>query len=255
MKKFVQFFQEKVILSAVMCVLLVVVLTTATTAWYAVSNTNSVYGLELETGGIGGLKVALQPGGPDIMSDESLKRNEEDVPIISANLGDFKNIEEGKIAPGAYGPLTFYITSLSESITSYSIRVGMEYRPADGVSVTEEQKGQIEAMIAEHFSIYQEKYEDSEGTVLFREPVAFYREGEGDVEAVTGPLTFKKEVKAEIYWVWNYELTDIPGYENLSLYEQAADLRTAVRAYDEQDTLLGNYIDNIWFNIYIEGGM
>lgn len=32
-------------------------------------------------------------------------------------------------------------------------------------------------------------------------------------------------------------------------------MRSAVRVYDEEDTALGNYIDDIWMNVYIEGRM
>lgn len=251
MKKFKQFFQEKIILSAVMCILLAVVLATATTAWYAINNSTRAYGLELKLAGIGGIKVATKAGGEDIMSDPSLPRNEEDIPIISINLKDFENIQTGRIAPGAYGPMPFYITALAQNIKSYSIKVQMEYRPSSA-KVTEGQREQIEAMIRDHISVYENMYTDGSGIVRFSDPLTYYVEETDEVTAAEGPLQYDEEVLAEIYWVWNYELTDIPNYQDIDRF-RGMDTRKAVRAYDEEDTILGNYIDDIWFNVYIEG--
>lgn len=256
MKRWKQFFQEKVVVSAAMCVLLAVVLTTATTAWYAVNNTDSLFGLQLKTGGTGNIKVAVKEGGPDIMEDENLPKPE-GVPVISINLKDFENVESQKVAPGAYGPLTFYITSLSQSITSYELKVQMEYRPMG--KVTAEQKEKIESMIRNHIFVYEEKYNgtDAEGkpAVLFRKPLTFYKdEDDEDATAATGPLTFEEEKRVDVYWVWNYELTDIPDYQNTALYQaNNGDIRKAVRAYDEEDTILGNCVQDIWFNVRIVG--
>lgn len=260
MKKFRQFFQEKIILSAVMCLLLFTVLLTATYGWYAINNSAKAYGLSLKTGGIGGIKVAVEAGGPDIMSDPNLIRGDKDIPIISINLKEFENIEEDRIAPGAYGPMPFYITALGENLKSYSIKVQLEYRPATD-KVTEEQKAEIEAMINDHISVYQTMYtEEKDGIEIarFADPLTYYMEETDEVTAATGPLKYKEEVPVRLYWVWNYELTDIPGYESLPRFQSflgndGFDTRKAVRAYDEEDTILGNYMEDIWFNVYIEG--
>ena len=251
MKKFKQFFQEKIILSAVMCVLLAVVLTTATTAWYAINSTTKTYGLDLKLGGIGGIKVATTAGGEDIMADQNLPRNEEGYPIISINLKDFENIQSGRIAPGAYGALPFYITALGENVKSYSIKVQMEYRPASS-RVTESEREKIQAIINDHITVYTSKYTDGNGIVRFSDPLVYYVDEMDEVTAATGPLVYMEEVFAEIYWVWNYELTDIPDYDRIGRF-RGMDTRKAVRAYDEEDTTLGNYVDDIWFNVYIEG--
>lgn len=289
MKKFKQFFEEKIILSAVMCILLAVVLVTATYGWYALNNTDRAYGLDLKTGGEGGFIVAIEPNGPDIMSGEYYNKyynrfgkttqfNDKDGNLIAKipiNLGEFENIEPEKIAPGAYGPLPFYITSLSESIKSYTIKVQFEYKPdrdENAGELTEEEKKKaeyVESMIMDHFTIYQKKYTDKEGIVRFSDPLTFYlKETDQDVIAARGALQMGVEVPVEIYWVWNYELTDIPDYEKLERFKNydlsrdengnainVSETRRAVRKYDEEDTELGNYLDHIWFNVYIEGGL
>lgn len=256
MKKFKQFFQEKIILSAVMCVLLAVVLVTATYGWYAISNSAKMYGLDLKTGGTGGIKVAIEPGGEDIMSDDSLQKIEEDgkvIAIIPIKLTDFINIEEGKIAPGAYGPMPFYITALSESVKSYSIKVHMEYEPSGEAAISEDQKQEIEAMINDHIIVYQTKYEEN-GIVKFKDPLDFYENESDDVETATGALTYNVEVPAILYWVWNYEVIDVPNYTCIERFS-GMDEKSAIRKYDEEDTILGNYIEDIYFNVYIEGRM
>ncbi len=263
MKKFKQLFQEKIILSFVMCVLLLVVLVTATTAWYASNNAASAHSMELAMGGIGGIKVAIEPGGEDISKRTELTAD--DIPIIPIKLTDLNNIREGMIGPGSYGPMTFYITSLGEAVTSYSIKVQLDYKEEDGTSselteenvdiptedvagidgtssvLTEEQRKKLEELINDHISVYVVK----EGNT-FSDPLEYYTDEQAeDGTAATGPLEFQTEVMAEIYWVWNYEYSDIPGNEEATKAE--------IRQYDEEDTMLGNYIDNIWFNIYIEG--
>lgn len=241
MKKFKQLFQEKIILSFVMCVLLLVVLVTATTAWYASNNAASAHGLELTMDGVGGIKVAIEPGGEDISKRTQL--TEDGIPIIPIKLTDLNNIRDGMIGPGSYGPMTFYITSLGESVTSYSIKTQLAYKEEDGTSsvLTAEQRKKLEELINAHISVYVTKEGGS-----FNNPLEYYADEQAeDGTAATGPLEFQTEVKAEVYWVWNYEYSDIPGNEGAS--------KTQIRQYDEEDTTLGNYIDNIWFNIYIQG--
>lgn len=251
MDKLRRFFQEKIILSAVMCLLLAVVSVAAAYGWYAVNNSTKAYGLELKAGGTGKIEVRIKPkndGGVDIMSNEYTPKDPNGIPIISINLKDFENIENGKIAPGAYGLMPFYITALDKSVDSYSIKVQMEYKPSENASVTEEQKKQIESIIYDHISIYRKKIDNADGSVSFENPLTFYA-------AATGPLEYGVEVPVEnLYWVWNYEVTDIPDYESIDRFS-GMDEKTAIRKYDEEDTILGNYIDDIWFNVYIEGRM
>lgn len=245
-----------------MCVLLAVVLVTATYGWYLQHNTAKLYGLDLQTNGNFGIKVAIEPGGEDIMANRNLQRvekNDKVYTVIPINLHDFSNIQEGKIAPGAYGPLPFYITSLNESIRSYTIKVQLEYKPSLD-RVTDAQIAQIETMIMDHFTVYQEKYEEG-GIVKFRNPLTYYMKESDEVIAAEGKLTYNVEVPVELYWVWNYEITDIPDYQSLERFPtygisrpDETTVRRAVRQYDEEDTALGNYLEDIWFMIYIEGG-
>lgn len=292
MKKFKQFFEEKIILSAVMCVLLAVVLVTATYGWYALNNTDKAYGLDLKTGGDGGIKVAIVKGGDDIMVAEDIKRIEEDGKIIARipiSLYDlnYENIEKGKIAPGAWGDRTLYITSLSESIRSYTIRVQFEYMPDGDESageLTDEEKQnaeKVKEMIMDHFTIYQTKTTRKVGDeeiVSFEDPLTLYsiesdQETTGSNQKMVearGSLQFNVEKPVKLYWVWNYELTDIPEFwelERFSNYKfidaidptdgsvilNDVEVRKGVRKYDEEDTELGNYLDHIYFNIFVEG--
>ena len=137
----------------------------------------------------------------------------------------------------------------SESIRSYSIKVQLEYKPSAGISVVQKQK--IEEIIKDHITVYQEMYMEN-GIVKFRYPLTYYDKVSDDVEEAKGALKFNKEVPATIYWVWNYEITDVPGYANIPRFA-GLDTRSAIRKYDEEDTVLGNYIDGIYFNVSIEG--
>lgn len=255
LKRLLTLLQEKIILSFVMCLLLCAVLFSATTAWYAANNTAVMHGMKLETGGTGGLKVAIEPGGPDIMMLPEV--NPEGIPVIPVKLTDLNNVKEQMIAPGSYGPMTFYITSLGETVTGYSIKVKLSYREEDGAGdkLPPEQRERIWDLMEKHISVYTKmetvSSESGQGRWgRFSDPLEYYTDAEaGDGTAATGELVFNTEVKAEIYWVWNYEYTDIPGNGNLPEEE----LQEKIREYDEEDTMLGNYIDHIWFDVYITG--
>ncbi len=255
MKKLKEFFQEKFILSAVMCMLLALVLVSATYGWYALNNTNKAYGLQLKNGGIGGIKVAVVPGGEDIMTEGFTKVTKEDkvYAIIPIKLTELTNsIEEGKIAPGAYGPMNFYITALAENVKYYSIKVQLEYEPSD--KAEEAQKEKIQEIINDHINVYQNKSVDSRGVTSFSNPLTYYKDEADEVTDAKGNLEYNVEVPVELYWVWNYEVIDIPDYRGIERFSQT-DEKSAIRKYDEEDTILGNYINDIWFNIYIEGRM
>lgn len=252
MKNIKRLFQEKIVLSYVMCLLLVAVLFSATTAWYSSSNAVSAHGMTVTTGETGGLKVALEQGGPDIMLLPEV--NEKGIPVIPIKLTDLNNIKEEMIAPGAYGPMTFYITSLGETITRYSIKVKLSYKEEAEAEnqLSPEQQEEIKDLMENHISVYTDMETVSEEGRWgkFSNPLEYYTDADAsDGTAAKGNLVFNTEVKAEIYWVWNYEYTDIPGNENLSGEER----REKIREYDEEDTMLGNYIDNIWFDVYITG--
>lgn len=303
LEKFKKFLEEKVILSAVMCILLALVLITATYAWYTLNNTPKMYGLELSTSGAGGLIVAIEPGGPDIMSGEYYSQyynrfgaatqfNDTDgslTAMIPINLGSFKNIQSDMIAPGAYGPLPFYITSQSPNIRSYEIKIQFEYEPSENATagMTDDQKEtmkkRVENMIMDHFTVYKTRYEtvpedpEEDSIVLFKDPLIFYPDESDEQDSVIstkGNLEFNKEEPVELWWVWNYEITDIPEYWNIARFTDdkedggfgfelsvdengkainEIDTREAVRKYDEEDTELGNYLDDIWFNVYVVG--
>lgn len=271
MKKFRQFFQEKIILGAVMCLLLAIVSVAATYGWYAVNNSAKAYGLELQakgTGGTGDIKVAVVSGGPDIMSDSFTQIELKDgkkAAQVSFPPTEFTNVEKGKIAPGAYGEVKFYITAMAENVHSYAIKVQLQYEP-DVTGLTTEQQEKVEEIkkiIGDHITVYKTKYTDTNGVVKFKEPLTYYQgnpESQNDGTAATGALPYNVEEQAVLYWVWNYELTDIPDYQNISRFfpdgstDEAAKWK-AVRQYDEEDTLLGNYLKegDIKLNIYIEG--
>lgn len=271
MKKFRQFFQEKIILGAVMCLLLAAVSVAATYGWYAVNNSAKAYGLELQAGGTGGtgdIKVAVVSGGPDIMSDSFTQIELKDgkkAAQVSFPPTEFTNVEKDKIAPGAYGEVKFYITAMAENVHSYAIKVQLQYKP-DETGLTTEQQAKIEKIkeiIGDHITVYKTQYRDTNGVVKFKEPLTYYQgnpESQNDGTAATGALESGQEKEATLYWVWNYELTDIPDYQNISRFfpdgstDEAAKWK-AVRQYDEEDTLLGNYLKegDIKLNIYIEG--
>lgn len=238
-----------------MCVLLAVVLVSTTYGWYAMSNSSRAYGIDLETADwTGGIKVAIEPGGEDIMTAGYLPKvtvddKEYAIVPIPIKLNEFENIQEQMIAPGAYNPMTFYITSLSKKIESYSIKVQLEYKASDKISAQQKQK--IEEIIRDHITVYQEMYTEN-GIAKFKTPLPYYEKVTDKVDGASGRLYYNIEIPVTIYWVWNYEVTDVPKYKTIARFSEM-DERSAIRKYDEEDTTIGNYIDGIYFNVLIEG--
>ena len=136
-------------------------------------------GMEIGAGGIGGLKVAIEPGGPDIMMLPEV--NEDGIPVIPVKLTDLNNVKEQMIAPGSYGPMTFYITSLGETVTGYSIKVRLSYREEEeaGDKLSPEQREKIKELMEKHISVYTEmetvSSENGQGRWgKFSDPLEYY---------------------------------------------------------------------------------
>lgn len=237
-------FSEKIVVSIVTCILLVMVLVAATTAWYTSSQNAAVYGLTLKTGGIGGIKVAVEPGGPDI--DTFTEKTAEGVPIIPLKLLEFENIQSKKIAPGFYSPIDFYITPLAATVKNYEIKVKLSVKQADGTasSLTTEQLTKLESYVNQHIRVYTTKTGE-----IFSNPLTYYATSPtsaSDGTAARGPLN-TGENHVTLYWYWAYEYSDLPEVSGNAVTPEQ------IRKYDEEDTMIGNYIDNIYFDFYLVG--
>lgn len=184
-----------------------------------------------------------------------------------------------RIAPGTYGDVTFYITPLKSSVTACQISAETILKAADGTAFTSE-NGEITLpdggstvnvykLAQEHIVFYY--YPEAADGKVSATPVYIRADADGTnpEEAARALIPLKWDAAANegiekevrLYWKWHYEspefekeLADKSAGESeadakkieLKLRQQPA-WRTRIEDYDQEDTLIGNYIRNMQF--------
>lgn len=275
----------KVIQSAVMCVISILILIGFTVAWFSGGLGDATAGgMRMKAAEQGDIKIALESGGADI------SRLEEENSYVDIGLEKLTNIEfiqkdengtiitdenqnpmkVWKMAPGAYGEVVFYITPLKQTVGSCSVLPEVRLEKEDGTVITKgnsvitvsDGKGNtaevnVYEIANEHIIFYYYKEGESTPTLLKMKSVTGENETETLIrESAQFPLVWDstadagKEKKVTLYWKWDYEYpsdSTKPTYRELLSYsgftqEQKENL------YDEHDTILGNYIDQMSFH-------
>lgn len=274
--------KEKVIQSAVMLVVSILVLIGFTVAWFSGSLGDVVAGgMRMSAAEQGDIRIALEAGGADISTLEGdnkyvdvglekltniefIQKDENGNPITDES-GHPVNV--WKMAPGAYGEVVFYVTPLEQVVGSCTVLPEVRLKKKDGTLVTKE-NGKIEVpdgsegtkevnvyeIANEHIIFYY--YKDGESTPTLLNMTTVSGEGGASVatrESAVFPLTWDSgtntgnEREVRLYWRWDYEYPPedrtIPSYEGSSLTEQEKEA-----LYDEQDTIIGNYIKQMNFH-------
>lgn len=282
-----KWFSEKTIMSLVMVVLAGVVIVTGTIAWFVIKNMPRIENLKLETDGLPALcvDVKIEPYTVDLnqeaitysdfYTNEELKTSEYatlssdgvnyDITRMSLAMADdnadvticlgqeeMNSLEPNKLAPGAFGKVTFYIKSVNTVIGKYRIEVAPQPLYASD-TYEEERKQELQKLVEDHIRFYKECLVDEfdPNSRTYSERI-LCEEGEG----LEGTLVRDTEQVATIYWCWPYEYTDIPA-ESVSggngmptVYSTTS---TDVESYDLGDTQIGNYVINIRFSFAVIG--
>ena len=237
--------KEDFVSTLVMTTVSILMLVGVTIAWYtAVYAHPTVTGMQMTAEEQGSIKIALTSVGDDI----AVLRENDIVGDEYAEIGleDLLNIENGLMAPGAYGEVTFYITSLNQGITSCQIVPSLLPEYEEGVTVTEETTVTINDIdknilnvLDEHFDFYTNA--EMTNSVSADKPMT--------VELINNSTlpwneSEKKgtEVEVTIYWQWHYE--DPVGVTMADGEAKEA----AIYDYDMEDTWIGTHLDTMSFH-------
>lgn len=230
--------KEDVISAGIMTVVSILVLVGFTVAWYTgVFDLSTVAGMHLKAAEMNNVKIALTADGKDISVLD------EDEKYADIGLQEMTNIESGKLAPGQFGKVTFYLTPSNEGIEyceikpTVWIRQGEEaWYPGDG----EMDETVDVATLEELYEITQRHidfFADEAMTEKIDETTALMVEwSDEDGES---------QKKVDIYWKWYYEypFTDA---EKAALDE--AGEQELIDKYDAEDTKIGNNITAMKFH-------
>lgn len=216
--------KEQFITTFVMCVVSVLVLIGFTVAWYS-SGANNVTatGMQMSAAQAGDITIALQTGGKDI--SELLG----DDKYVDIGLAELTNIEEGKMAPGAFGKVTFYITPKNTNVRTCNVVPLVQLQqeengewypdPADSTPSTIEELAEI---AGRHIAFFSD------------EAMTQIVDGTNPYQVTWDSANAGTEKTAVLYWKWYYENPSSTEKEDID-------------AYDKEDTLLGNYVSNMKF--------
>ena len=243
------------VMSYVMIVVVVISVIAATVAWFTFFRNNRISGMGISVGSAdSGLKVAMDSNGPDIDDLKAIQGT--DSVEFSINMPLFDNVENymspqktatdgsiiatstpvSKMAPGVYGEVTMYLTSLNQQVDQFRITpsVLLTYSddssdrmdettwtvsgPAVGENGTKgdnEIKKAMRQLVQGHILFFGKRTEGEDGTYSYSEPISPNGDGTLDIGPMTGNLDFDeqgngKETKVTVYWCWVYEYDELP---------------------------------------------
>ena len=239
--------REQIITSAVMCIVSIMVIIGFTVAWYLVSDTVGLTGLDLTAAEQGDIRIALYSES-DTSAESEGKRGVDiseltgDDQYVMIGLDQLSNIgfkqPDGtiiyKIAPGTYGDITFYVTPLKSSVTQCSITAEVILKDKlgeEGIPFTRE-NGEKTLASGESVNVYElaQKhivfyyYNDADPVRPILIDVTADGSDPGKAAAAVYPLTWDSGVgkgierPVKLYWKWYYE---DPEFES-KLAEQTA---------------------------------
>ena len=234
--------KEDFVSTLVMTTVSILMLVGVTIAWYtAVYAHPTVTGMNMTAAEKGSIKIALTSGGEDIsvLQQDGINGNE----LADIGLTELLNIVDGQMAPGAYGEVTFYVTSLDQDITKCQIVPSLVPGYEEGVTVTEETEVTINnkdknilALLDEHFDFYT----NTEMTQLVSDSDPMDVTLEWDT---TNNKGIEKTVT--LYWKWHYEYP----FTQEELNTMTADAeKAAIYQYDMEDTWIGTHLDTMSFH-------
>lgn len=236
--------KEDVVSAAVMTVVSILVLIGFTVAWYSgVFHFATLTSIRMQAAELNSIIIALEPGGEDI---SVLAKNDIDGDeYADIGLQEMTNIETGKLAPGQFGKVIFYVTPSNDGIEYCNIVPTVWIRQGDAAWYPGERDSTT--AVSGDTAGLEELYEITQRHIDF-----FSDEEMTQKIDETNPLQItwsesdgKIEKEAVIYWKWYYEypFTDA---EKEELDEDGERLK--IDEYDAEDTRIGNNITAMKFH-------
>lgn len=216
-------------------IFIVATIISVTIAWFVRMNTASVKGIDANASSSDYIKVALKPDGADVLEligDDAL---------VKINMPEFYDTEANKLAPGVYGEINLYITSLNPGVEKCSLTMDFLPEYIDNAGEIE-----ISNLLKGHIQFYREKNETGYTGLIT------------DAASLKVNLEYQTEIPVTIYWVWFYEYRDIPSEglcfnpENYFDKDKYIENGDYVYYYDCGDTKIGTGVKNLAFQIKVD---
>jgi len=226
--------KEEFVASLVMTIVSVMVLIGVTIAWFSSSDRVFSKGMRVKAAELSSVKIALTPGGEDI--SELAKDDVPDNEFAEIGLEDLINVENGKMAPGVFGDVTFYVTP-EEGVTRCAVvpvvqiqqGTGTWYPDIIGGTEGDDTIQELCEQVGRHISFYSDEAMTAEIT-------------EGNPYVLTWSTI--EEKTAVIYWKWHYEYP-FTTEQNETL--SAGEKKALIDLYDIEDTNIGKNVSNMKF--------
>lgn len=235
-------------------------------AWYIINSKASANNLQMSVDSINGLivKMKVENNAASAENKVLMEKINLNGQYIDIGLARLSNIEDKKLAPGAFGEIHFYITSVSPYYNAYEIEIEPEYEYIDGMEdiksiqngvltpvVTEDELSEI---IDEHILYFTKKNVDNATGRISYSGRLEYDSLNNSVAFTKGDLVLNNEKEVVIYWYWPYDYNDIYNYLDLdSPLSQNGSIDENIRNYDLEDTKIGNYLKSITLNFKVKG--
>lgn len=274
-------FPEKKIMSLSMIAICAFLIVLGTVAWFTMDEPVMLRQMGMETDDIGVLYVDVKilPYSvnldqenvrySDMLSNQELKNSSYATPAgdgsysitrMSLNLANsmedvqidmgqqrLYSIEEGKLGPGAYGQVVFYIKSVNEINNSYRLMVQPELTYLDSPFMTEELKAELKELVYDHIRFYGQRRQTGVNEYDYSDRIA-YEEGDDGSPGIEGTLSPGQEKEVTAYWCWPYEYGYIPADS-----DPVSSTSSDTVSYDLGDTKIGNYVPQIDFTFTVTG--
>lgn len=247
--------KEDFVSTLVMTTVSILMLVGVTIAWYtAVYAHPTVTGMNMEAGEQKSIRIALEKNGEDIAVLR--ENNIPDDEYVKIGLEDLVNIENGQMAPGAYGKVVFYVTSLDKTVTRCRIVPSLipgyeeDFKdsyadaavPEDAKVTINGQEKKIFDVLDKHFDFYQD--EAMTDPVSETEPFTVTLLNDSsllwDESKKEGP-----EIEVTLYWKWHYEDPDATAADSTMSEEEK---KAAIYDYDMEDTWIGTHLETTAFH-------
>lgn len=202
--------KKKHVMSAVSAIALLILLISASVAWFALQRSGIIEGIGTKVSEWDFI-VSLESMGEPLEYDQSID--------ILANSIKTNEIGKGKLAPGSYGSIDLYIRNSSEVASDYLLTIDKTKLRID-------------------FGDDRTQYSASELTKYLHTHIKFYADKEYTKEVsvdnpIEGELVLGEEQKVTIYWVWHYD------GEFLCTDEMTEEEKSKVMTkYDEEDVII-----------------
>lgn len=220
--------------------------------WYAVDSLVSADAQAMQVDSIDILTVKVLAEDGNSKEKVPLTEVANGSKIIDIGLANLTNVEEGKIAPGAFGEIHFYVTATSPYYNGCRMKIKPTYNFVNnlGTSITIDE---LKQTVDSHILFFTDKnVDDVTNQVTYSGKISF--DDGSDYLVIERVLSQNIEEEIVVYWYWPYDFNEaLPYIDGNSNISQSGTEEENIRQYDIFDTMIGNYLESVKLSFDIKG--